>query len=339
MSSAMPRVLGAKSGVMRSEAKVQVHCGRVRANKAPANRIQYKRTHDRPDNRLNSSPLGSSPEPAISGIPQLVGYNPEQGQCKAAQVDEPKEDQEGQGTEACYNLDPLGFRPVTPKEWLGEADRFSSLHHPHLRFSPTSPHAMSRQGVQDSTPREFPLLDVRAVRSLSNQEAEKVIRKLMVEAVCQHSLDQVRNADELATLLLAGTFTEAADVLSSLSSLSAFVKGHSCMSSDCAASWNQNEEKEEEEQTQQRCSVDDLYEESAHLTVCARTGTTPQVLGAMPQVVGASLGTKLQESGDQKVCGLDGTIPVSNNSQECRADCVVHSCQSGMVPTRNCIGC
>ena len=290
--SAVPQVPGANSNVMCSGAKVQVHCGRVRASKAPAARMKHKMKHDRPYNHLNPSPLGFSPELIISGVPQHVGLYPEQGQIKAAQVGEPDEDRVGQGAKVCHDLNPLGFRPVTPKEWLGQADRISSLHCPHLRVSPTSPRVRSRQGVRDPTPLEFPLLDIRAVRLLSNQEAEKMIRKLMVDAVHQHSLDHVRNADELATLLLAGSFTEAADVFSSLSSLSAFVKGHSGMSSDCAARLSQNGDTEEEEQIGQMCSADDVYEVSVDSAAGIRTGSMPQVSGTtscvMPQVSGAS---------------------------------------------------
>ena len=127
-------------------------------------------------------------------------------------------------------------------------DGMSSLYHPHLGFSPTPSSAVTGQGVQDLSFLEFPLLDIRAVRTLSNQDAEELIRKLMVDAVCQHFVDQVKNADELATQLLAGSFTEAATVLSSLSSLSEFVRRQASASSTHAFLLGQNENVKEDRQ-------------------------------------------------------------------------------------------
>ena len=92
--------------VMHLDAKVQVDCGRVRASRLPATRIRHSVKYGWPQKHLDPSCSGFSPEPAISSVPQLVGFNPEQGQCKAVQVDEPLGDQEGQGAKVGHNLNP-----------------------------------------------------------------------------------------------------------------------------------------------------------------------------------------------------------------------------------------
>ena len=72
-------VTGLRVRVMHLDAKVQVDCGRVRACRAPANRIKYSMKYDRSHNHLNPSPLGFSPEPATFQVPQPVGFNSELG--------------------------------------------------------------------------------------------------------------------------------------------------------------------------------------------------------------------------------------------------------------------
>ena len=72
-------VTGLRVRVMHLDAKVQVDCGRVRASRAPANRIKYSMKYDRSHNHLNPSPLGFSPEPATFQVPQPVGFNSELG--------------------------------------------------------------------------------------------------------------------------------------------------------------------------------------------------------------------------------------------------------------------
>ena len=139
--------------VMHLDAKVQVDCGKVRASRLPATRIRHSVKYGWPQKHLDPSCVGFGPEPAISSVPQLVGFNPEQGQCKAVQVDEPEEDQEGQGAKVGRNLHPLGFSSVTPTDWLGQTDLISSPHNPDLGFSPILPCKASRQGDQAPTQR------------------------------------------------------------------------------------------------------------------------------------------------------------------------------------------
>ena len=177
---------------------------------------------------MNPSPLGFNPEPTIPDVTQRVGLDPEQDQCRTAQLGEPDKARVGQCVKVCRHLNPLGFRHVTPKEWLGDTDQISRHRHPDLGFSPASLCAASSQGVQAPIPRTFPLLDVKAVRTLSNREAEELIRKVTVDAVRQHALDEAMSANELAAVLLTGSFNEAAEVLS-LSSLTAFARRHSGM--------------------------------------------------------------------------------------------------------------
>ena len=70
---------GLRVSVTHSDAKVQVDCGRVRASRAPANRIKHSMKHDWPQNHRNPSPLGFSPEPVTSKVPQSVGFTPQPG--------------------------------------------------------------------------------------------------------------------------------------------------------------------------------------------------------------------------------------------------------------------
>ena len=224
-----------------------------------------------PQKHLDPSCLGFSPEPAISSVPQLVGFNPEQGQCKAVQVDEPEKDQESQGAKVGHNLNPLGFSPVTPKDWLGQTDRISSPHHPDLGFSPILPCKASRQGDQAPNPLEFPLLDIKDARIRSNREAEDLIRKATMNAVCQHSLDRAVTAGDVAAALLNESFSKAAEVLSSLSSLTDFVRRLTSASSNHAFMQGQNENAKED-RARQMFSVSQTDEVHLGLSACIQPG-------------------------------------------------------------------
>ena len=140
VSSAMPQVSGAVSGAMPqvsgavlramprdSDAILDVESKALGAHQDEASHrcsvqgptgrsIAHKDLVSRPDSRVN---------PGESSL--LSSVRPRQGNSV------------GQVTKMRCNPNPVGYRPLTPNEWLGDTNQISSPCHSDLRFGPTSP--------------------------------------------------------------------------------------------------------------------------------------------------------------------------------------------------------
>ena len=115
------------------------------------------------------------------------------------------------------------------------------------------------------------MLDIKDVRIRSNREAEDLIRKATMNAVCQHSLDQTVTAGDVAAALLNESFSEAAEVLSSLSSLTDFVSRLTSASSNHAVMQSQKENVKED-RARRMFSVSQTDKVRLGLSACVQPG-------------------------------------------------------------------
>ena len=126
-------ITGLRVSVMHMDAKVKVDCVRARANRVPATRVKYSMKYDQPRSPLNPNPLGFSPEPATSKVPQVVRFSPEIGS-KESQAPSPaingqemKNDLKAQRGRNDVQMDHLCNADREPKSRMFGLDGFLGL--------------------------------------------------------------------------------------------------------------------------------------------------------------------------------------------------------------------